>query len=173
MSPARSGPRWLRLLGGVLVVLIAVVGWWVQSGPGSSGDDGATPSGAPSTSYTGSAEQPGDGEPTGPTASADPPRAEIDPVSGLRWVSLDDLPREARRTVVLIEAGGPFPYDRDGVTFGNYEGVLPQRGRGYYTEYTVPTPGLNHRGARRIVTGQDDEYYFTADHYASFERIEQ
>lgn len=93
-----------------------------------------------------------------------------DPESGLAWVEVD-LPEEAEETLGLIDAGGPFPHDRDGVVFGNYEGVLPEKPRGHYREYTVPTPGLAHRGARRIVTGGDDAYYWTEDHYESFERI--
>jgi ribonuclease T1 len=74
--------------------------------------------------------------------------------------------------VELIEAGGPFPEpEHDGGTFGNREELLPDRPMGYYREYTVPTPGLDHRGARRIVAGEDDELYWTADHYSSFARI--
>ncbi|WP_157561162.1 ribonuclease domain-containing protein [Mycobacterium sp. E802] len=88
--------------------------------------------------------------------------------------ALDTLPPEAQNTVQLIESGGPFPYPRnDGVVFGNYEGRLPRHERGYYHEYTVPTPGLTHRGTRRIVTGgtpvdNPPEYYYTGDHYESF-----
>lgn len=91
--------------------------------------------------------------------------------------NLDGLPVEARQTVELIESGGPFPYPRnDGVVFGNFERLLPQHERGYYHEYTVPTPGLKHRGQRRIVTGGkplDDpaQFYYTDDHYESFCRI--
>jgi ribonuclease T1 len=92
--------------------------------------------------------------------------------SGLPVVRLSDLPPEAERTVELIEAGGPFPEpEHDGGTFGNREELLPDRPMGYYREYTVPTPGLDHRGARRIVAGEDDELYWTADHYSSFARI--
>ncbi len=84
--------------------------------------------------------------------------------------SLRSLPAEAAATVELIEAGGPFPHPRtDGTRFGNYEGRLPQRDRGYYREYTVPTPGLQHRGTRRIVTGGDPpDFYYTGDHYETF-----
>src|SRR5690348_3852652 len=65
--------------------------------------------------------------------------------------ALSGLPPEADRTVELIQSGGPFPYPRnDGVVFGNYEGRLPKHERGYYHEYTVPTPGNKHRGKRRI-----------------------
>lgn len=91
--------------------------------------------------------------------------------SGLSWIAEADLPAEARDTLELIDDGGPYPYDRDGVVFENREGILPDQQRGHYHEYTVPTPGEDDRGARRIVTGDPDEFYWTADHYASFERI--
>lgn len=101
-----------------------------------------------------------------------PTGAEVDAESGLALVDLDQLPGEARQTVALIKAGGPFPYDKDGATFGNREGQLPDQSRGYYREYTVPTPGENDRGARRIVTGDEDRIlYYTDDHYQSFRRI--
>ena len=86
-------------------------------------------------------------------------------------ISSNALPAEARHTVALIKAGGPFPYTRDGSVFGNREGLLPRRERGYYREYTVKTPGARDRGARRIVTGTPGEYYYTDDHYRSFKRI--
>jgi ribonuclease T1 len=81
------------------------------------------------------------------------------------------LPAEARQTLALIKAGGPFPYQRDGSVFSNREGLLPKRERGYYREYTVKTPGAKDRGARRIVAGRGGEYYYTDDHYRSFRRI--
>jgi ribonuclease T1 len=85
------------------------------------------------------------------------------------------LPAEARETLRLIDAGGPFPYRRDGITFQNRERRLPQQDRGYYREYTVPTPGSADRGARRIVTGDKPPvvFYYTADHYKSFQRIQR
>jgi ribonuclease T1 len=88
-------------------------------------------------------------------------------------VSVAELPREARETLQLIKRGGPFPYPRDGVVFGNYEKPLPSRPRGYYHEYTVPTPGSRNRGARRIIAGATDERYYTSDHYRSFRRIRE
>lgn len=95
-----------------------------------------------------------------------------DPESGLAFVELDQLPPEAARTLELIKAGGPFPYGKDGATFGNREGLLPDQSRGYYREYTVPTPGEGDRGARRIVTGDRDRiFYYTGDHYQTFSRI--
>jgi ribonuclease T1 len=86
-------------------------------------------------------------------------------------VGLEQLPPEARQTLALIKRGGPFPYRRDGAAFGNRERRLPAREQGYYREYTVPTPGAQDRGARRIVAGRGSEYYYTDDHYASFRRI--
>ena len=81
------------------------------------------------------------------------------------------LPIEARATLELIKAGGPFPYPQDGRTFSNREKLLPQQKRGYYREYTVRTPGVRERGPRRIVAGSSGEYYYTEDHYRSFRRI--
>ena len=77
-------------------------------------------------------------------------------------------------TLRLIDRGGPFPYRQDGTTFHNREGLLPARPRGYYREYTVDTPGLDHRGPRRVVTGGDppEVYYYTEDHYRSFIELE-
>ncbi len=92
-------------------------------------------------------------------------------------VRVDALPKEARAVLVQIRSGGPFRYERDGVVFGNRERLLPQKARGYYHEYTVPTPGARNRGARRIVCGgpkQDPVVcYYTADHYQSFARIRE
>jgi ribonuclease T1 len=96
---------------------------------------------------------------------------DADPAS-MPTVSVGDLPPEARTTLALIDEGGPFPYDRDGVVFENREGLLPDHDSGYYHEYTVPTPGASDRGARRIITGSSGERYWTDDHYRSFERIE-
>ena len=90
-------------------------------------------------------------------------------------VSVGELPREAVNTLSLIAEGGPYPFEKDGVVFGNYERQLPRHRRGYYHEYTVPTPRAHNRGARRIVCGgpprQTDDCYYTDDHYASFRRI--
>ncbi|MDD2774523.1 MAG: ribonuclease [Gallionella sp.] len=91
----------------------------------------------------------------------------------LSEVLLANLPAEARDTLRLIKQGGPFPYPRDGVVFSNREKVLPKQYKGYYHEYTVKTPGLSHRGARRIVSGVMGEYYYTGDHYQSFQRIKE
>ena len=86
-------------------------------------------------------------------------------------VAVADLPKEARQTLRLIQSGGPFPYSRDGIVFGNYEKRLPWQPRGYYREYTVRTPWLRDRGPRRIIQGSRDEFYYTDDHYQSFRRI--
>ena len=97
------------------------------------------------------------------------------PAGSSQWQAADAaLPREARDTLRLIAAGGPFPFDRDGTVFQNREGRLPSQPRGYYREYTVITPGSGDRGARRIVTGGDPpvEFHYTDDHYRSFRRIE-
>lgn len=90
-------------------------------------------------------------------------------------VMVAELPEPARTTYGLIRQGGPFPYEKDGSVFGNRERTLPRATRGYYREYTVPTPGSRDRGARRIVCGGPSRAphacYYTADHYASFRQI--
>ncbi len=86
-------------------------------------------------------------------------------------VSVKDLPSEARDTLKQIEKGGPYAFDRDGIVFGNFEKRLPIKERGYYNEFTVKTPGVKHRGARRIVTGKSGEKYYSDDHYKTFKRI--
>lgn len=88
-------------------------------------------------------------------------------------VSLDDLPRQAREVVARIQRGGPYDYRQDDTVFRNREGVLPERDRGFYREYTVRTPGESDRGARRIVRGGDGTMYYSDDHYRSFVRIRQ
>lgn len=92
---------------------------------------------------------------------------------GLPVVVVAELPAEARDTLRAIKQGGPFAYERDGVVFKNYERILPKRPRGYYHEYTVKTPGIRHRGARRIISGEVNEYYYTADHYKIFKQIRE
>jgi ribonuclease T1 len=92
-------------------------------------------------------------------------------------VRLSALPDEAQAVIVLIRKGGPFPYSKDGVVFGNREKLLPKQARGFYTEYTVKTPGERSRGARRIVVGGEprtsSELYYSGDHYQTFKRIRE
>lgn len=160
-------PRVRQLLVGVVALAVFGLLWWSQSPhPGDErSDSAATPSAtSPSASPTPAKSRV---PASTPTRTATPTRA---PLPG-DVVALDALPPEARETVRLIRAGGPFRYERDGITFGNYEGLLPKRPRGYYREYTVPTPGSSDRGARRIVAGEDGIMYYSGDHYRSFRRI--
>lgn len=90
---------------------------------------------------------------------------------GIATIPVAQVPQQARETLHLIRVGGPFPYAKDGVMFGNYERRLPHKPRGYYHEYTVPTPGAHDRGARRIISGRGGELYYTDDHYRTFKRI--
>ncbi|MCX8145454.1 MAG: ribonuclease [Azovibrio sp.] len=91
-----------------------------------------------------------------------------------RSIRADQLPPEGQQVLAQIKQGGPFAYPhKDGSVFHNFERRLPQQPRGYYREYTVPTPGAKNRGARRIVTGGHPpvEFYYTDDHYKSFRQI--
>ncbi|AHI00715.1 hypothetical protein GCM10010174_45880 [Kutzneria viridogrisea] len=93
--------------------------------------------------------------------------------SGYRKVALSSLPKQATDTVKLIKQGGPFPYPgKDGSVFTNVEKVLPVcSSSSYYHEYTVITPGAPTRGTRRIVTGSAGEYFYTGDHYKTFQLV--
>ena len=135
-----------RLLGLAVALVMALATWWVQS---SSGPE----------------------QPQEPATSASV--TTDDGRSGLPVVAEGDLPVEAQETLERIDDGGPHPYDRDGVVFENREDLLPDRPLGYYAEYTVPTPGSEDRGARRIVAGEGEERYYTADHYRSFVEVDR
>jgi ribonuclease T1 len=106
-----------------------------------------------------------------------PPAAARSSPDALPEVALADLPKEGREVYALIGKGGPFRYDRDGVVFGNREKLLPAQPRGYYHEYTVPTPGAKNRGARRIICGgpatTPAACWYTGDHYRSFRRVRE
>lgn len=154
----RNGRSLIGLL--VALALVAFI-WWTQGDDAAKdradGESTPTASVTPTPEVTGGA--PGESE-SGTSDEGDLPS-----------VPLSDLPPEAAETLDLIDAGGPFPHDRDGVTFENREDLLPQQPSGYYREYTVETPGSDDRGARRIVTGDRGELYWTDDHYASFSTI--
>ena len=164
----------------LLVVLVVIVGGWLflDGGDDDGGADGSVaiddtsasapevPSVAPSESGP---DDQGDG--SADDSGTSTLQGSTDPESGLPTVYLLDLPPEAAETVGAIERGPPYAYDKDGSTFGNYEGLLPDAERGYYQEFTVETPGSSDRGARRIVEGAEGELYWTDDHYASFSRI--
>ena len=134
---------------------------------------GTSPSAETTTGATSPAPQPGQARPTTeePAAPAQAAPRSVPNQSGLPEVNASELPAEARQTLMLIAQGGPYPYTRDDVTFGNFERILPRKSSGYYKEYTVKTPGESDRGARRIVAGQAGEKYYTPDHYNSFKFI--
>ena len=158
--------RWTigTLLLGLAVAALAVFNLFIA--PGGMPPSGVQPSGVHSAGPQGTttsapaAAPPSAGEGTGGPN-----------VSGLPAIRESQLPAEGRRTLALIRQGGPYPYSRDGVAFGNFERILPRKAGGYYKEYTVPTPGESDRGARRIVAGQAGDKYYTPDHYESFKFI--
>ncbi len=157
--------RTTKAVTSVITVLLLIAVWWLQNR--SSGDESTSSADTPSASVS-----PTHAARPSAASTSSPTRAASRDQDGIPYVDLADLPKEAAETVDLIDAGGPFAYPgKDGSSFGNYEGVLPSRPRGYYAEYTVDTPGLSHRGARRIIAGDRGELYWTEDHYESFERI--
>ena len=160
------------LIGGAVLVLVA--GYFgIDLGDSSDGADqkAASSSDTPDASAASGASSAADA--SGGNGGDERDVAKQDG-SDLPTCSMDSLPQEAHETAEDILAGGPYDYpDNDNVRFGNYEGVLPQQDRNYYREYTVETPGIGHRGAKRIVTGggsetDPDVWYYTDDHYDSF-----
>jgi guanyl-specific ribonuclease Sa len=102
-----------------------------------------------------------------------PGSASTSPSAASSSVALSALPAQVAATVRLVERGGPFPYPHnDGVVFHNNERHLPREPDGYYREYTVPTPGSTDRGARRLIIGKPGEYWYTGDHYETFQRVD-
>ncbi|MEV7418910.1 ribonuclease domain-containing protein [Streptomyces sp. NPDC089919] len=120
--------------------------------------------GAGGSASAGASARPSAAASTGPVRTPDW-------AGGLPVVRAAELPPQARDTLLLIDRGGPYPYRQDGTVFGNFERVLPRQKRGYYHEYTVRTPGSRDRGARRLVTGQGGELFYTGDHYKSFKAV--
>lgn len=154
------------LIGGAVLVLVA--GYFgIDLG---SSSDGADQKAAPSSTAARTSGAAGASAASG----GDKRDAAQQGESGLPTCAMDSLPQEAHETAEDILGGGPYDYpDNDNVRFGNYEGVLPQQAKNYYREYTVETPGIGHRGAKRIVTGggsetDPDVWYYTDDHYESF-----
>ncbi len=107
------------------------------------------------------------------TAIAAPATAQKAPNAAIADVAVAQLPPEARETLAVIRKGGPYPYAKDGAIFGNRERLLPPQKRGYYREFTVKTPGVRTRGARRIIAGKGGDFYYTDDHYNQFRRIRE
>ncbi|MFJ5957678.1 ribonuclease domain-containing protein [Paenarthrobacter sp. NPDC092416] len=156
----RSSSKLLAFAGLVIAVVVlvaAMVGGTSLTGPASV----STTTSEPGFGSSAASAQPGQATPA----------AAVQNPSGLPEINASQLPQEARQTLALIAKGGPYPYDRDGVNFGNFEGLLPKKSGGYYREYTVTTPGESDRGARRIIVGRDSAKFYTADHYDSFKFI--
>ena len=179
---AGTARRVLSFLGSLLVLLVVVAG--IVFGQANGGARPTATAGRPATvaaapgatATTPVVAAASKARPTAtrPPPATAPPRAPSVPpaaTDGLATVPFASLPPEAQQTIALIERGGPFPYDRDGITFGNREGLLPAQASGYYREYTVSTPGSADRGTRRIIAGRDGQLYYTDDHYESFRRV--
>ena len=144
-----------------LVLAVALAAGWQQLQPRAQ-----APAAPPAAHESGTAGTQSRAPRAGTTPVAEPARG----APGLPAF----LPQEAQATIALIQRGGPYPYRQDGQVFGNRESLLPRQPRGWYREYTVDTPGLHHRGARRIVTGGTPprEWYYSSDHYRSFRRFD-
>ena len=190
--------RTIRLLASVIVLIVTIIGILSTQGrettPAASTRAGTVIAGgvptatvvatATTTTRQPTAQAGASQRPTPTATTAAKPRPTFTPTVAPRGqpttvaaderlpqIAFADLPPQAQETIRLIDRGGPFPYDRDGITFGNRERLLPIRADGYYREYTVITPGSSDRGARRIVAGRGGELYYTDDHYENFRRV--
>lgn len=72
--------------------------------------------------------------------------------------------------------GGPVEDFLEGAAiggdrFGNREGLLPEAAGRSYTECDIDTDGYGSRGARRLVFSSDGLYFYSADHYESFDPV--
>lgn len=74
-------------------------------------------------------------------------------------------------TLARIAAGKRLRYNNDGSVFQNRERRLPQKPSGYYHEWVHETKGLSGPGPQRIITGENGEIYYTANHYRTFQNI--
>ncbi|MCL2781703.1 MAG: hypothetical protein FWD74_09520 [Actinomycetia bacterium] len=174
----RRRARWLALaLAGLAVAGAAACSSGATDAP-TAGAGGAPGTHAAAASSGASAQTP---QPGATHTTPRPAASATGSVTGLSagatdqapLVALSALPPQAAATVALIRQGGPFPYPRnDGVVFANRERRLPDEPNGYYHEYTVPTPGATDRGARRIITGADGQFFYTGDHYETFVRVD-
>lgn len=171
--PDSSARRCGAVVGIILVALaLLLTGCGATAGTSQSNTAAASAAAGGTPSATSKATS----SPKSPRQSASAATTQLapaTPTSDLDTITVGELPPEAVTTLELIASDGPFPYSRDGVTFGNREGILPAEPNGFYAEYTVVTPGSKDRGARRIVAGEDGSRYYTDDHYASFEEVIQ
>lgn len=151
-----------RVARGALGALLACLVLLVSGCSTGGGDKGGSSSTTATASATASASA---------TARAEKRAKVPEWARGMATIRADQLPEQAQQTLRAIDAGGPFPYAKDGTVFGNYEKALPKQKRGYYHEYTVRTPGSKNRGARRIVTGDGRETFYTEDHYRTFKAV--
>lgn len=160
--------RWRRPQLALLALVLAVA---IGYGVNALRHDGST-SGSAATSTSAAASPASSHSSAKVTTTATSPAATAKSTLPAGLVALSSLPAQATETVRLIQKGGPFPYSQDGVVFGNNEKLLPLHASGYYHEYTVVTPGADTRATRRIITGSAGEFYYTSDHYESFQRVD-
>ena len=134
-------------------------------------DSGALPESSPTSQSAGSSSR-ATASAIAPSASASAAKAIKPDPSLLQYPGLAAVPRQERQAIMdtlsLIKTDGPFPHAQDGTVFNNRERNLPLRIRGYYREYTVPTPRVRTRGKRRLVIGNERETYYSQDHYNTF-----
>lgn len=167
---------WKKIAGGLGAAALVIAGSYF----GLEGTDSTTSGNTDTSTDSGQNGNQTTGQPTGKTKGQETNKPANDKKSNQQGSSSSDtcpvteLPEEADEVIDRILADQDHIYSQhDGKHFGNYENVLPKEKSSYYREYTVETPGINHRGARRIVVGggtedDPDVWYYTDDHFESF-----
>ena len=138
----------------------------------------ASESGVAKSSQPPASKPKGDGKPSPPArAPPEPAKTEKFVIQGVTIKDLDgnvafkgDI--DLTETLKRIDAEERIErFRNDGISFQNREGRLPKKPAGYYREWVHPTPKLPGPGPQRVVTGENGEAYYTADHYKSFKKI--
>ncbi|MDX1945787.1 MAG: ribonuclease domain-containing protein [Pirellulaceae bacterium] len=189
-------PPWMKFIVAIVALAVALVGYWQGNYGGGwpkiglpqTSSPQPVPAQPPATSTPDPTPATTDAplaRPQNPPAAAEPTESPTDSANIRTTIPdqtiLDESGDEAFRgtidvgpTLTRIQAGERLSrFPNDGSTFQNREGRLPRKPAGYYKEYVHPTPGLSGPGPQRLVIGEQGETYYTADHYRTFQRLDE
>lgn len=171
-------PRLVRLIGGLVIVLIAMYFAWQKSQERPTPQPAVQPGGpVPIVVLPHEKGAKEKEEKALPRVRVEPERVVRTQIKNARirdqggkvvFQGTIDL----RDTLDRIERGERGSHSNDGSVFQNRERRLPGKPSGYYREWVHPTPKLRGPGPQRIVTGDEGEIYYTPDHYKTFERLD-
>ncbi len=186
--PTTAMPRLVRLIGGLVIVLIAMYFAWEKSQERPAPQPAPQPAvqpGGPVPIVVLPQEKTADDKVQNKQPKVESlPRVRMEPErvvkTQIKNAKIRDLDGDVvfqgtvdlRDTLDRIERGQRGSHGNDGSVFQNRERRLPTKRSGYYREWVHPTPKLRGPGPQRIVTGDEGEIYYTPDHYKTFERLD-